>query len=398
MKVLHVAGGMNLDAGGPTRSVANSVLACVDAGLDVTLAFPDEVSERLRDRSDLRGIGQRGGKLEIFPLSAPGAGLARRYGVSLPLMRYVASRMGEFDVVHLHGAWLAGSLAAALGGHHTGARRQRPLVVLSPHETLTRFDLAQSRSPVTRTLKRLGRRTIERRLDAIVYSSELERHDSAHDSKRLRGFVVHHPVGTEQAVGLEAAVGDGTLRVGFLGRFHPKKNLAELIRAVARLHGEAATLEVAGMGPVQEVARLRRLSAEAGLGERVRWHGFVDGAAKLAFLRGVDLLAMPSAYECFGMAAAEALACGVPVLVGERVGVAPVVRHHGCGFVVPPRAEAIAGALAEAAQDPARLAAMAARAAVAARAAFSFAAHGAALRQTYEELAGCRRGDTRKGT
>jgi glycosyltransferase involved in cell wall biosynthesis len=388
---------MHLDAGGPTRSVANSVLACLDAGLDVTLAFPDEASERLRDRSDLRGIGQRVGKLEIFPLSGPGAGLARRYGVSLPLMRYVASRMGEFDVVHLHGAWLAGSLAAVLGSHRAGSDRRRPLVVLSPHETLTRFDLAQSRSPVTRTLKRLGRRTIERRLDAIVYSSELERRDSAHDSERLRGFVVHHPVETgPPPVGPEAGVGDGTLRVGFLGRFHPKKNLAELIRAVARLDGGAATLEVAGMGPVQEMARLRRLSAEAGLGERVRWHGFVDGAAKLAFLRGLDLLAMPSAYECFGMAAAEALASGVPVLVGERVGVAPVVQHHGCGFVVPPRAEAIAGALAEAARDPARLAAMAARAAVAAREAFSFAAHGAALRRAYQELARCRRGDTRK--
>jgi glycosyltransferase involved in cell wall biosynthesis len=125
------------------------------------------------------------------------------------------------------------------------------------------------------------------------------------------------------------------LRVGFLGRFHPKKNLALLIRALP----DSAFLRVAGDGPEIDRARLRRIADEVGAAERVEWLGFVGAADRADFFDSIDLLAMPSSYESFGLAAAEALAAGVPVLVTPRVGVASLVAEHACGYVVDPVVE-----------------------------------------------------------
>ena len=53
-------------------------------------------------------------------------------------------------------------------------------------------------------------------------------------------------------------------------------------------------------------------------------------------LAGLDVLAMPSEYESFGLSAAEAMLHGVPVLVSERTGIAEVIARHGGGRITRP--------------------------------------------------------------
>jgi glycosyltransferase involved in cell wall biosynthesis len=118
---------------------------------------------------------------------------------------------------------------------------------------------------------------------------------------------------------------DGPLRIGFLGRLHPKKNLDVLIRAVRRASNDARLL-VAGEGPSGYTANLKGLVAELEMEDRIEWLGFTEGSSKWHFIDQIDVLAMPSQYECFGMAAAEAIARGTPIIVSQHTGMAELYQ------------------------------------------------------------------------
>ena len=88
-----------------------------------------------------------------------------------------------------------------------------------------------------------------------------------------------------------------------------------------------------------------RLIESSGVNERVELRGFLDAEQKNLFFREIDLLVMPSEYECFGMVAAEALAAGVPVVATPRIGLAPLVDLTGAGAVVRASSLDLVGAL-----------------------------------------------------
>ncbi len=174
--------------------------------------------------------------------------------------------------------------------------------------------------------------------------------------------------------------------MGYLGRLHPKKNVSTLIEAGSRLDDDVS-LVIAGRG---DAAYERALTAQAErlLPGRAKFIGWVSGDDKTRFLSDIDVLAMPSEYECFGVAAVEALAAGTPVIVSDRVGVADIVREHGGGRVVPADHESLAAAIQALLDDRSVLASMAAKARDSALAHASFSAHGAKLASAYAQVCG----------
>jgi len=134
-------------------------------------------------------------------------------------------------------------------------------------------------------------------------------------------------VSGEARVAARAAAGiaPGDFTVLFAGKLEPKKRVADLVRAVARL-GPGAVLAVAGAG-VEEPA-LRALAAEAGA--RVAWLGFVNQRELPRAYALADCLALPSdGRETWGLVVNEALACGLPSVVSDRVGCAPDLIEPG---------------------------------------------------------------------
>ena len=96
------------------------------------------------------------------------------------------------------------------------------------------------------------------------------------------------------------------------------------------------SLEIGGAGSERLTLDLRALVARLGVAQRVTWHGFIDASAKPAFFASVDVVVMPSKYECFGLVAAEAMCAGVPVVVSESTGVAPIVAKYRAGLMIEP--------------------------------------------------------------
>jgi len=109
----------------------------------------------------------------------------------------------------------------------------------------------------------------------------------------------------------------------FVGHEYGRKGLPELVAAVAQLPD--AYLVVVG-GTSDLIAAQRRSSAARDLGDRLRFTGALQDP-RVAFA-AADVLALPSAYESYGLVVLEALACGVPV-VGTRTGCLPDVITEG---------------------------------------------------------------------
>jgi glycosyltransferase involved in cell wall biosynthesis len=140
--------------------------------------------------------------------------------------------------------------------------------------------------------------------------------------------------------------------IGAVARLSKEKGLHSLLEAfaiVARRRAEAR-LVLAGDGP--ERRRLERLAARLGLGERVRFLGEVPHEEVPQVLQGLDIFAMPSTYEGFGVAALEAEAMEVPVIASRIHGIPDVVVDGETGLLAPPRDhKALAAALDRLASD-----------------------------------------------
>src|SRR5260370_12331831 len=78
-------------------------------------------------------------------------------------------------------------------------------------------------------------------------------------------------------------------------------------------------------------AKVKATAAAAGIGDRVFWPGMVIGDAKWGAFFGSEAFILPSHQENLGIAVAEALACGKPVLLAYKVNIAEVIAEDGAG-------------------------------------------------------------------
>lgn len=142
--------------------------------------------------------------------------------------------------------------------------------------------------------------------------------------------------------------------VGFAGQLIARKGLPELMAAWSLV--EAAPwpvpprLHLAGEGALAD--ELRRWRAGLRQPDAVRLEGLVEDMP--AFYRGLSLLALPSRAEGFGLAAAEASACGLAVIATTASSLPEVIVHDETGLLVPPRdPAALAAAMTRLLAEPA---------------------------------------------
>jgi glycosyltransferase involved in cell wall biosynthesis len=147
-------------------------------------------------------------------------------------------------------------------------------------------------------------------------------------------------------------------------RFVPRTGVVELVEACAAIAAQRpdARVAIAGGGPLEADVRARIRGL--GLQDRVRLLGWVSDAELVGWYRAADLAVLPTQeLEGFGLATAEAMACGTPV-VGTPAGATPeVLRRLDAALVTrDPSPGAIADAVLALLADPGRLAGLAARA------------------------------------
>ena len=121
----------------------------------------------------------------------------------------------------------------------------------------------------------------------------------------------------------------------FMSRIHEKKGLDLSIRAFANVFANQPDfrLIVAGDGSASLKADLRALAESLGISSRVIWTGLLQGDLKWGAFRSSEALVLNSHQENFGVAIAEALACGLPVMISNRINLWREVEGSQAGFV-----------------------------------------------------------------
>jgi glycosyltransferase involved in cell wall biosynthesis len=138
--------------------------------------------------------------------------------------------------------------------------------------------------------------------------------------------------------------------VGAVGRLSPQKGLDVLVRAIALLPPEV-TCVLVGDGPLR--GDLERLAASLGVGDRVIVTGWIERARD--YLPVLDVVAMPSRFEGFPLAAVEAMLASRPLVATPVQSIPEAVQDGTTGLLVPPEnPDALAGAVAELLGDRAR--------------------------------------------
>ena len=148
----------------------------------------------------------------------------------------------------------------------------------------------------------------------------------------------------------------------FCAKLQPWKGPQDLLEAFVRARVENSYLVFAGDGPLRNL--LERRARALGVSDRVRILGFVNQSQLPSVYCASDLLVLPSLYEPFGFVVNEAMLCGCPVAVSDRVGAKyDLVRQGETGYVFPAGdVDELAAILRDVLSDPEKRARMGAAA------------------------------------
>lgn len=342
MQILHIIASVDPAHGGPIEGVVRQDASCQAAGVDgnrevLTLDPPDAPW------------------IEGFPMRVYALGRPKRptrtlwgralqhWGYSPDVVPWLKANVRRYDAVIVNGLWNYAPFAAAqvLPGGPT------------PYFVFT-HGMMDPWFRRTYPLKHLAKQAFwlagEGRLLAaatsVFFTCEEERRKARgqfwgfgpyRETVVGYGAVAPPPraAGLEQAFRAAAPALGGRPYLLFLSRIHRKKGCDLLLEAFARIAGEAPGLDLVMAGPDQTGWRpeLEALTARLGLSSRVHWTGPLYGDAKWGALYGAEAFVLSSHQENFGIAVAEALGCGTPVLISNQVDIWREIEAAGAGIV-----------------------------------------------------------------
>lgn len=277
-------------------------------------------------------LPQDGYEIIYFPCSP-----FRRYKFSWGLLQWLARHAQEYDLAHIHALFSPVSTAAA-----TVARFSKLPYLLRPLGTLDPADLQKKKA-----LKQLYGQWLERpnlaQAAAVHFTTRQEAIISERFGAVTQDVVVPLGIDLPETLPVKGAsrqalgIAPDVPLVLFLSRIDIKKGLELLIAALERLLEQGITFHfvLAGANP-QDPAYEQQIGdriQESPLAARTTVTGFVKGDRKWGLLQDADVFVLPSAYENFGIAVAEAMAVGTPVVISREVYISNEVEASGAGWV-----------------------------------------------------------------
>lgn len=320
MRILQVAPLISPagEYGGPTTVALEQCAALAAAGHDVLLAAGTRGYQA--PPRELNGVS-----LHLFDAwTPPGLGLR---GLSSPgLVAWVTRTAPTADVVHVH---LARDLASLPSAAAVLARRV-PLAVQ------THGMIQPTRNPLAPVLDAALTRRVLRGAGRVFFLTDHERRGLQRVAPGLRIERMRNGIAIpEQQSHADRSRNDGVLEVLFLARLQSRKRPLEFVEIAAALAPDHPQARFTLVGPDEgEGEAVAARISELGLGERVRWIGPVTPSTARDIMAAADLYVLPSIDEPYPMSVLEALSHGVPVVLTDGNGLAPLVAGSGSGSVV----------------------------------------------------------------
>ena len=335
MRILHAIHSANPKGGGPIEGIRQLASRNSAEGHVVELLTLDDPSQPW---------------LKDFPIPVHATGPSSRgYGYNRRLVPWLKENHRNYDVVVVNGIWQYSSFGV------WRALKDTP----TPYCVFTHGMLDpwfKKEYPLKHLKKWLywpwGDYRVLRDALAVFFTTEEERRLAR------RSFWLYHcdeiviPYGINGPVGDPAEQRETFLRkfpslrekrsLLYLSRIHPKKGCDLLLHAFAKLVNSRGSspdgngdlhLVMAGPDDSDYGRRMKSMAQTLGIGDRVTWTGMLAGDLKWGAFHSADVFVLPSHQENFGIAVAEALACGLPVLISNKVNIWREVRMHGAGMV-----------------------------------------------------------------
>jgi glycosyltransferase involved in cell wall biosynthesis len=317
-------------------------------------------------------------------LACPASAQAYRAAAQIAGLRVItevsARRLEGVDVIHCHDgrSTLAGALAVV----------GRPALFLRTQHFV--HPASMDRTGMSKTLSLVGHRAINARLDGYICvsreaarSSEKRGEISAPVRVIPPGIAVPHTNTWKDSV-IERSKAAHCVVIS-AGRLEDERRLDTLIRAIALVLPQHPTCQLVVAGDGQATSRLRDLADDLGIAPAVRWLGWIPDLQSV--LGGAHLYVNTWPAEGFGMATAEAMAAGVPVVVPTSGAAPELIAGGEGGWTFPPNdARALATLMTGLLSDRSRLAEQGERARGRAAALYSVTFAARAMCEFYETL------------
>lgn len=328
MKILHLLNTLDPAFGGPVEAARQCAIGAPEGVTVEVLTLDRDVSAWAHQ----------------WPVPVHTVGRSfTRYRYAPRLVSWLREHRSRFDAVVVHGVWHYQTVGA-----WQGLRGSNIPYFVIPHGMLhTWFKRAH---PVKHLKKALFWHTVVHKAlqeaAALLFLCEEERRIAAGTfAMRLAGEAIV-PLGfqppsipTEDIARERLVAQYPTLKrkriILFLGRICRTKACDSLLRAFARACEVQPDIHLLLCGPDFEgwQKELIEIAESLGIGDKVTWPGPLYGDQKWLALRAAEIFVLPSHCETFPVAVLEALACGTPVLITDRVCIHPEIRDGKAGIV-----------------------------------------------------------------
>jgi glycosyltransferase involved in cell wall biosynthesis len=324
--------------GGPVFAISGLCESLVQLGHDVEV-FTTSVAGKKERLEVSHGVPCDVDSVKVTYLPARGYW---RFFFAPSLVSLLKKRLSEFDLVHVTGSFTFFHMAWALC-----LRDNPPPFVVSPHGSFM-FN-AMQREFIKSRKKELYRLLVEspvmQRASGVHCVTDMEEKAVQRCFPGAKTFVVPNQVDMDAFADLpernrlrqELNISESAFVFLYLGRLHPHKGIDLSIKAFAELAKERMNVQliIAGSTEAGTDREWRKLADSSGVSDCIHFLGQVAGQRKLQCFTDADAFLLNSYSENFGISCAEAMICGLPVIVSDQTGLADWIVRHRAGLVVP---------------------------------------------------------------
>ena len=341
--IIHIISSLNPQKGGPTRFVEDLASQQVKLGHRVsifTLYDPLSVS----DSPNILELRQNG--IKIF----------REYGftpymISIRQLFALLRAARSADVIHIHSLYRFLQDFSLLILPFLNSK-----VLFSPHGALDPYLYSRANYSLFGVLcKRFVELCLAKSFTRLTF------HFTTNDEKRLCAISrlvkksVTIPIGIHPfPQPVRKTLGGPVHYIGYIGRFHFKKNLPTLIKAFAQARSCCPTLKLVLAGPSSTLylQQLHNLVNDLDIKQHVEFLPHLNRLQVYQLLSKLHFFALPSYSENFGISVLEALSSGTPVITSPAVNLSTIIKNYTAGIIVNPEPEALSNAICRLIQDP----------------------------------------------
>lgn len=334
MKILHIIPSY-LPAshiGGPVKSTHDLCKALAGRKVEVSIFTTTIGSASIPGpfpyKDNIDGID-----ITYFP-----SGPFKRYNYAYGISKAIKEKIGGYDIAHIYSVFSYTTLVAC-----SACRKSNTPYILNPFGALDK-NMLNLRSALIKKayIKFVERKNIE--AAAFIHvASDYEKNKLMELGFNNRVEII--PPGLNF---LEYNRQDDILRIRYpelkgkkivlyLGRIHPKKGIGVLLEAFRKVIAQRDDVYLVVAGPVNNnYAKkiINSVNKEIVLKSRVIFTDILLGVDKTGAFFASDIFILPSYGENFGIAALEALACGLPVLLTKETGLSSDLKESGAGLII----------------------------------------------------------------